>query len=192
IFVTLAELVMTKNLSFEEKRKRMGDYFLEKRDYFQLKELEKHLPKEKGIVQQSVKEVLQTLVDDRLVNLEKIGTSNYYWSFPSTALQTAELEKYERQSTELKKQVSEALASRPDGAERETLINDLEALKKLNHEYSTELEQFKEMDPDLFEQKNRWTDNILTLQSHCANSFNLSRSDFASQFGLAEDFDYVQ
>lgn len=38
----------------------------------------------------------------------------------------------------------------------------------------------------------RWTDNILTLQAHCANSFNLSRSDFASQFGLAEDFDYVQ
>jgi transcription initiation factor IIE alpha subunit len=53
-----------------------------------LKELEKYLAKEKGIVQQSVKEVIQSLVDDRLVNLEKIGTSNYYWSFPSTALQT--------------------------------------------------------------------------------------------------------
>jgi hypothetical protein len=38
----------------------------------------------------------------------------------------------------------------------------------------------------------RWTDNILTLQAHCANNFNLGRSDFASQFGLAEDFDYVQ
>jgi hypothetical protein len=63
------------------------------------------------------------------------------------------LEKYERQSTELKKQVSQALASRPDGAERETLMNDFEALKKLNHQYSTELEQFKEMDPELFDQK---------------------------------------
>lgn len=66
----------------------MGDYFLEKRDFFQLRELEKSLPKEKGIVMQSVKEVLQSLVDDRLVNAEKIGTSNYFWSFPSTAMQS--------------------------------------------------------------------------------------------------------
>ena len=36
---------------------------------------------------QSVKEVLQSLVDDNLVTCEKIGTSNYFWSFPSTAVQ---------------------------------------------------------------------------------------------------------
>lgn len=53
-----------------------------------MKDLEKYLPKEKGIVSQTVKEILQSLVDDRLVNAEKIGTSKYYWSFPSTALQT--------------------------------------------------------------------------------------------------------
>jgi transcription initiation factor IIE alpha subunit len=66
----------------------MCDYFFEKRDFFHLSELEKQLPKEKGITLQSVKEVLQSLVDDRLVNGEKIGTSNYYWSFPSTASQS--------------------------------------------------------------------------------------------------------
>ena len=41
-----------------------------------------------SIVAQSVKEVLQSLVDDELVIMEKIGTSNYFWSFPSAALQT--------------------------------------------------------------------------------------------------------
>jgi hypothetical protein len=30
-----------------------------------------------------VKEILQQLVDDGLVDAEKIGTSNYFWSFPS-------------------------------------------------------------------------------------------------------------
>lgn len=39
-------------------------------------------------VAQSVKEVLDSLVSDNLVICEKIGTSNYYWSFPSTALVT--------------------------------------------------------------------------------------------------------
>ena len=29
---------------------------------------------------------MQSLVDDSLVELEKIGSSNYYWSFPSKAI----------------------------------------------------------------------------------------------------------
>lgn len=37
------------------------------------------------IVQQSVKEVVQGLIDDGLVNSDKIGPSNYYWSYPSAA-----------------------------------------------------------------------------------------------------------
>lgn len=34
----------------------------------------------------SVKEVLQSLVDDSMVDCERVGTSNYYWAFPSKAL----------------------------------------------------------------------------------------------------------
>lgn len=44
----------------------------------------------KGIVSQSIKEVLQSLVDDGLVQADKIGSSNFFWSFPSqqgTAIQ---------------------------------------------------------------------------------------------------------
>ena len=35
---------------------------------------------------QSVKPVLQSLVDDNLVRSERIGTSNYFWAFPSEAV----------------------------------------------------------------------------------------------------------
>lgn len=31
----------------------------------------------------AIKDVLQSLVDDGMVHCEKIGTSNYYWAFPS-------------------------------------------------------------------------------------------------------------
>lgn len=41
---------------------------------FQLKELEKSGPK-KGVITQSVKDVVQSLVDDDLVSKDKIGTS---------------------------------------------------------------------------------------------------------------------
>lgn len=33
----------------------------------------------------SVKDVLQSLVDDGLVDSDRIGTSNYFWAFPSKA-----------------------------------------------------------------------------------------------------------
>lgn len=36
----------------------------------------------------SVKEVLQSLVDDNLVDTDKIGTSIYFWAYPSKALHT--------------------------------------------------------------------------------------------------------
>lgn len=38
------------------------------------------------LVAQTVKEVLDSLVADNLVICEKIGTSNYFWAFPSAAL----------------------------------------------------------------------------------------------------------
>jgi hypothetical protein len=63
----------------------MLEIFYEKQDFFQLKELEKMGPKLKGIISQSVKDVVQSLVDDNLVTCEKIGTSNYFWAFPSAA-----------------------------------------------------------------------------------------------------------
>jgi hypothetical protein len=50
--------------------------------FFFSQELEKIAPKEKGITEQSVKDVVQSLVDDGLVDTDKIGTSVYFWAFP--------------------------------------------------------------------------------------------------------------
>lgn len=54
----------------------------------------------------TVKEVLQSLVDDNMVDCERVGTSNYYWAFPSKALH-ARNHKLE----ELQKQVSSVPSS---------------------------------------------------------------------------------
>uniref|UniRef100_U3KF43 Meiotic nuclear division protein 1 homolog n=1 Tax=Ficedula albicollis TaxID=59894 RepID=U3KF43_FICAL len=64
----------------------MMEIFFETKDVFQLKDLEKIAPKEKGITSMSVKEILQSLVDDGMVDTDRIGTSNYFWAFPSKAL----------------------------------------------------------------------------------------------------------
>uniref|UniRef100_A0A8I3X3I5 Mnd1 HTH domain-containing protein n=1 Tax=Callithrix jacchus TaxID=9483 RepID=A0A8I3X3I5_CALJA len=75
-----------KGLSAKEKRTRMMQIFFETKDVFQLKDLEKIAPKEKGVTSMSVKEVLQSLVDDGMADCERVGTSNYYWALPSKAL----------------------------------------------------------------------------------------------------------
>ncbi|KHJ81211.1 Mnd1 family protein, partial [Oesophagostomum dentatum] len=77
-----------KGLSLEEKRAKILELFYESQEFFQMKELEKIAPKKKGVISQSVKEVVQSLVDDGLVECEKIGTFVCYWAFPSKALQT--------------------------------------------------------------------------------------------------------
>lgn len=71
-----------KRVTADEKRTRMLGYFHEKKDIFTLKDLETAVPKECGVIQQAVKDVLQALVDDGLVHSDKIGTSVYFWSFP--------------------------------------------------------------------------------------------------------------
>lgn len=51
--------------------------------YRQLKELEKLGPR-KGVITQSVKDVVQSLVDDDLVSKDKIGTSVREHNFSAT------------------------------------------------------------------------------------------------------------
>lgn len=94
-----------RGLSLEEKKKGMMEIFYQKKDFFQLKELEKIAPKEKGIVQGTVKDVIQQLVDDGMVDTDKIGTSVYFWAFPSKAANSKKqkLEQLEARSKELKK-----------------------------------------------------------------------------------------
>ncbi|RLN36329.1 hypothetical protein C2845_PM03G29200 [Panicum miliaceum] len=79
-----SNLSKKRGLSLEEKREQMLQIFYESQDFYLLKELEKLGPK-KGVISQSVKDVVQSLVDDDLVLKDKIGTSVYFWSLPSCA-----------------------------------------------------------------------------------------------------------
>jgi hypothetical protein len=75
-----------KGLSFEEKRKRMLEIFKDDQSFFHIKDIEK-LGTKKGIIFQAIKDVLDSLVGDNLVECDKIGSSNFYWSLPSKIYQ---------------------------------------------------------------------------------------------------------
>lgn len=75
-----------KPLSKEEKCKRLRELFSETKDVYLLKEVEKVASKTKGIVEKTVEEVLKEVVDDGHIHSEKIGTSIYFWAFPSESI----------------------------------------------------------------------------------------------------------
>lgn len=74
-------------LSRAEKRARLLEIFHETQSFYQLKDLEQ-LAKEKGLNVKQVKEILQSLVDDEQVDSDRIGPSNFYWSFTNKLFNT--------------------------------------------------------------------------------------------------------
>ncbi|KAG2234432.1 hypothetical protein INT48_007180, partial [Thamnidium elegans] len=199
-----------KGVSADEKRKRIESIFHETGEFYQLKDIEKLGPK-RGVVSQSVKEVLMGLVDDGLVTMDKIGTSNYFWSYPSAAVQTKKnklhdlqekLTKETERKLKLENQIEEETQGREPSEERDLILSQLKEQEDISKELNKELDKYKENDPVLFETKekaaqiareaaNRWTENIWEMQSYCVNNFGIERSAFDQQFGIKDDFDTV-
>nr|XP_008110164.1 PREDICTED: meiotic nuclear division protein 1 homolog isoform X2 [Anolis carolinensis] len=193
-----------RGLSAEEKRTRMMEIFFETKDVFQLKDLEKIAPKEKGITSMSVKEVLQSLVDDGMVDTDRIGTSNYFWAFPSKALHARrrKLQELQNQFSEYcqkKKTLEDGIANskigRQDTAERAALIKELAALRQRKDQLKAEIDKYKECDPDVVEETrqankiakeaaNRWTDNIFAVKSWAKRKFGFEDSKIDKTFEI--------
>ncbi|KAH8119323.1 meiotic nuclear division protein 1 [Phellopilus nigrolimitatus] len=200
-----------RGLSAEEKRVRLIEIFHETKDFFQLKELEKLGPKMKGIVSQTVKEVLQGLVDDGLVQADKIGASNFFWSFPSErgALMNSRLNTAKETRSNLETQLKEIQATivaekeaRPDSAQRASALAELSAIKSRLTELEKELSQYGSCDPAKIEAKRRaeslareaairWTDNVALLMSYFTRQTGASSADIRQYLGIGEDFEDV-
>ncbi|KAH9507083.1 Meiotic nuclear division protein 1, partial [Dermatophagoides farinae] len=210
----------SKKTTQEEKQKRLLEFFHEKKNVFVLKELEKIASKEKGIPAQTIKDVLNSLVDDDLVDTDKIGTSTYFWSFPGKTYQKklAECRKLEQsiivlqeQSKKLDDELSTFIShtNNDDDNNKQVDENKLRAeiqenLMKLEQEkqqLQKELVRFQNYDPANVEQLEnecqiartaieRWTDNIFQLRTWSKNRFQIDSSDVDKGFGIPNNFDY--
>jgi hypothetical protein len=145
-----------KGLKLEEKRSRMLDIFKQDTSFFHLKDIEK-LGVKKGIIYQAIKDVLDSLVNDYLVETDKIGSSNFYWSLPSKVLQTKKtavemnkkkIEEMKEEVMNLKEKIKEAKACRMETKERKIKMEELDQLNKQKEILSTELKEFQKSDPE--------------------------------------------
>ncbi|KAF7428722.1 hypothetical protein PC9H_007951 [Pleurotus ostreatus] len=200
-----------RGLSAEEKRVKLLEIFHETKDFYQLKELEKLGPKMKGIVSQSVKEVLQSLVDDGLVQGDKIGSSNFFWSFPSQrgAMVQARLstvketrDTYQKQIEELRISVEEEKGQRLELDSRKEALRVLASLKAELAQLEGEINAYGACDPIKIEEKKRgvvlakeaairWTDNYSVLLSHFRRQTGVEAQEIKQFLGVEDEYEDI-
>lgn len=196
-----------KGVSKEEKKIRTLSYLLETKGVYQLKELEKSLYKEKGVLSQAVKDILKELVGDDEVETDKIGSSVYFWAFPSKKQQNLK-RKAEEQDTKLKKlkqnvEEKEVALKSVDNKEVEGRLFLKASLDRLRNErdikkahfertkynnpaYMEELKrEVKQFKKDL----NRWAENIYILRTYCRDKLGVDETAFNQRFELDDDLD---
>lgn len=158
----------------------------------------------------SVADINQSLIDDGLVNKEKIGGSNYFWSFPAARDRKMQLEhaKVKEDIQDLKQKVAEASAKLADAkrgrededGERAKKLQRLKDLAEERKKAEAELATLRENDPqalaDLEKElqlvkaaANRWTDNIFTCKAYLVKKKNMGKKEADAMLGITSAFD---
>lgn len=168
-----------------------------------IKDLEKALPSVASINGMQVKDYLQALSDDNKIHVEKIGSGNWYWSFPSEERKAKErtLEKAKKEwdqagavIADLQAKVDEASAARGEGEERrddegcdrQSLLEEHAEAAKEVERLKKELAEYREKDPvevekrkkealELKEKAGRWTDQVLDMEGWLKAQLGMDR-----------------
>ncbi|KAK5583575.1 hypothetical protein RB653_005172 [Dictyostelium firmibasis] len=199
-----------KGMSPEEKKEKLKEFFHSNPTIYSAKEVEPEASKYTGMTQIQCKETLQMLIDDGVVNTDKMGSSNYYWSFPSfefdskkdKIVEQSKLlgETKERIQSETKK-IEQLKTERVESETRTKNLEKLQTLKDDNKSFKEELLLYA--DSSLIDDKkrdikiaiaavNRYTDNISSLRQFCDSKYNIRPSDFDTSFGIKSDMDYLE
>ncbi|KAJ9363512.1 putative GAJ protein [Paecilomyces variotii] len=183
-----------KGLSPAAKQQQIISHLRSTRTCHTLKDLEKMLPSVASINGMQVKDYIQSLTDEGQLRVEKIGSGNWYWIFPSEEKREKqrvrdallkEVSRAEKGVNELEAQVDKVRkeremdrdADREDPNKREELeerLGELEReLKKLNEREQMVLKDgagsVKKMREDVGNWKqgaSLWTDNIYILEAY--------------------------
>jgi Mnd1 HTH domain len=153
------------------------EWFRQSLSAHSFKDLEKLLPIVASVNKMQIKEFIQTLTDEGLIRIEKIGGANWYWSFVSDAKKlkedilsnlTTEEAKLKASIADIDVQTEEEMTAREDADEmfedgsmdRKTLLNVHEMLLKETDTLARELAGYSDNDPTEILRKAEETRNL--------------------------------
>ncbi|KIK01445.1 hypothetical protein K443DRAFT_132336 [Laccaria amethystina LaAM-08-1] len=165
----------------------------------------------KGIVSQSIKEVLQSLVDDGLVQTDKIGSSNFFWSFPSQQGTTIQArlnalkethKNHQIQILELRSAISVEESARLESEARSVALAKLSNLRRELDTQEAELNAYGDSNPAKVDELKRavflakeaalrWTDNYGTLAGHFTRQNGVALQDVRKYLEIGEDYEDI-
>jgi len=199
-------------MSAEEKRKVVLGVYHKTKEVYTEKEI-LALATKAGVNAGTVADINNSLVDDGLVDKEKIGGSNFFWSFPGKQdrmLQLeheqvlGEIENIKSKITEAESKLADAKRGRED--EDGERAKKLARLNELNINRATmekELESLKQNDPQALadlekelklvtEAANRWTDNVFSCKSYLTKKRGMCSKDACKMLQITSEFDYPE
>jgi len=200
-----------RGMSAEEKKVKMKGLLQDSKQPFTLKQLEKMGSKE-GVTHMAIKGVLEELCADGVVNVDKIGSTNWFWSFPSqetASLQgkltqvQAEVKAMDAEIAKLEAERDTLLKDRSPSEERKAKLAELKAEREKLAADTAKLNELKANDPDKIIEivkqvdtckaaANHWTDNTWALADYIKKKFGLPKQEVQKLLGMKDDFDYPE
>jgi len=198
-----------KGLSFEEKKKTILDFMYDTATFYNLKEIEKIAPS-KGVVSQSVKEVMEALTAENLVIQEKVGSQQLFWALRSQKAVTL-MAKRDKENQAIEELTSKVKVQEKELSQLEAMAElPAEEIEKMKGQYDEEcakqktiipkLQNLRTHDPrqvaekkrklaDLDDEITEWTDKVLKLRRTVCQSNGLPEQEFNNAFGIPPDLD---
>lgn len=156
-----------------------------------------------------IKELLVVLTAEQRIEYDKMGAATYYWCLPSAATQKrkqlkrqleGEIEELQAKRQKIEDDIKEALIGKEQSDERKQKLELYSQLQQQKSKMAAEKARYAEFDPKLISKiesdvqvakdaANRWTDAILTFQSHCTRKLGIDAKAFNQNFEIPEDFD---
>ena len=200
-----------KGLSFDQKKEVLLAAMLASGTIHNMQEVES-LGKRNKIIPQAIKEVVEALLAERTISMEKVGTQNIYWAFPSQrkAGLLAQRDYLTSQLSEAKAKLEAAKARKSECmrgvqlTEKERLAIQIDTKKILASLASAkaELAKLQKNDPASITVKIKeltlskqycdlWTENIFIIRQRMMEKFGISGDIIDAQFSIGADFDFV-
>ncbi|KAL9086001.1 MAG: hypothetical protein Q9159_004394 [Coniocarpon cinnabarinum] len=170
-------------------------YFHGSRVAHSFKDLEKALPSAASISGMQVKDYLQALQDENKINVEKIGSGNWYWAFPGEELrnkqQLVEKAAHERDKLllaveDVQTKLDEATQARQtdDGGQRDEALAKHAHLTEANQALQVELAKHADADPAVAARRQKdvaalrneaelYTDQILEMEQYLRDDLQM-------------------
>ncbi len=126
------------------------------------------------------------MVDDNLVETDKIGSGAFFWALPSKGFQsrknlidnvTNHIAQISEEIKECERKIAAEKETRTSNdGDRESMLKELEQARKENNELSGKLRLFEKCDPKRLDEiavkkkachegMVRWTDNLYTMEN---------------------------